>query len=78
MSKHLHQFAKFALILSVLLLPMLTTDSGHAIDIDKVANDIDSGKETSGTHIFISDKSRSKLDERMRDVIVDMARLEYI
>lgn len=77
MLEHFHKFAKFGLLLAAMLLPMMTTVQGNAIDLDQIAEDFKDGKQIEW-NIFISDKSRDKFNKRMRDVIVDMVRLDYI
>lgn len=39
--------------------------------------DINNGKEVDAS-VFISEASRNRLNKRLRDVIVDMVRLNYI
>lgn len=77
MMKHFHKVAKFGLVLASILLPVITADEGCGIDLDEVAADMSNGKEMDA-NIFISDKSLTKLNKRLRDVVVDMARFEYI
>lgn len=77
MLEHFRKFAKFGLILSTVLLPMLTSDANTGIDLDEVAGDVQNGK-AMDANMFISDNSQKRYDHRLRDVIVDMARLEYI
>lgn len=73
MLEHFRKFGKFGLLLATMLLPMLTSVQGNAVDLDDLAN---GGK--FDVNIFISDSSRSKFKKRLRDVIFDMVRLEYI
>lgn len=75
--EHFHKFAKFGLLLASMLLPMMTTVSGNGVDLDQIAEDYKDGKKME-TNVFISDKSRDKFNKRMRDVIIDMVRLDYI
>lgn len=77
MLEHFHKFAHFGLILATALLPMVTADGGNAIDLDKIADDFKNGTELDA-NVFISNKSLTKLNKRLRDVIVDMVRMEYI
>lgn len=77
MLDHFHKFAHFGLILATVLLPMVTSDGGNAIDLDKIADDVKNGTELDA-NVFISNKSLTKLNKRLRDVIVDMVRLKYI
>lgn len=77
MMEHLNKLAKFGLVLAAILLPIITADAGNGINLDELATDINGGKEMDA-NIFISKKSLTKLNKRLRDVVVDMARLEYI
>lgn len=77
MLEHFKKFAKFGLILSTALLPMMTSEDGHGIDIDEIAEDVKNGKEMD-TNVFISEKSRNKFNTRMRGVVSDMVKLGYI
>lgn len=77
MLEHFHKFAHIGLILATVLLPMLTADAGNAIDLDKISDDVQNGTELDA-NVFISNKSLTKLNKRLRDVVVDMVRLEYI
>lgn len=77
MLEHFKKFAHFGLILATVLLPMVTADGGNAIDLDKISNDVKNGAELDA-NVFVSNKSLTKLNKRLRDVVVDMARLEYI
>ena len=76
MMEHFRKFAKFGLVLSTVLLPMITSETGSGLDLDGMT-DNSSGDGTNSDN-FISEKSRNKLHKRLRDVIIDMARLEYI
>ncbi|XP_055302585.1 uncharacterized protein LOC129568559 [Sitodiplosis mosellana] len=76
MMEHFRKFAKFGLVLSTVLLPMITSEIGSGLDLDGMG-DKASGDGTNSDN-FISEESRNKLNKRLRDVIIDMARLEYI
>lgn len=77
MLDHFQKFAKFGLILSTVLLPMMTSDDGNGIDLDKIAEDVQNGKEVD-KDAFISENSRKKFNKRLRGVVIDMVRLGYI
>lgn len=77
MLEHFQKYAKFGLILATVLLPMLTSDSGSGIDLDEVAGDVQNGKEMDA-NMFISNESQKRFNRRLKEVIVDMVRLEYI
>lgn len=86
MQEHLRKYAKFGLILSAVLLPMITSDKGSIVDLDEIANNVEKGKESNFENnkdldVFdslFSENSRQKFNKRLRDVVVDMVRLEYI
>lgn len=73
MLEHFRKYAKFGLVLSTVLLPMITSTIGSGLDLDGIGN-----KDSTNSNNFISDGSRTKLMSRLRDVIIDMVRLEYI
>lgn len=57
-----------------MVLPVLTSDPHKNVNLDALADGIADG---SGDFSEFSGKS-SKFDKRMRDVVIDMARLGYI
>lgn len=63
--------------MAVGILPMITADSGNVVNMDEMFEDINNGKEVDAS-AFISETSRKRLNKRLRDVIIDMIRLEYI
>lgn len=77
MLEHFRRFAKFGLLLATMLLPMLTTEQGNGVNLDEIAEGVAKGEQYD-ENVFISERSRSKFNKRLRDVVVDMARLEYI
>lgn len=78
LQEHLRKFARFGFILATtILLPIVLSDKGNVVDMDKLAETISSGEEVS-SDLFTSDSARGRLRERLHGVIVDMARLEYI
>lgn len=78
MLEHLHKFGKFALIMTTMILPCIMADKG--LDLDEIANNAEEYKDVNEVDyaFFTSDISRKKFYERLRDVVVDMVRLEYI
>lgn len=76
MQEHLRKFARFGLVLATVLLPMLTSESG-GVDMDELASELTTDTK-SISNKFITSKSQNKLEKRLRDVIADMVRLEYI
>lgn len=77
MLEHFHKFAKFGLVLSTVLLPIITSETGSGLDLDGMGDDASNGDGTNSDN-FISEKSRNKLNKRLRDVVIDMDRLDYI
>lgn len=72
------------------LLPIITQESGSGLDLDVLAEQMeemkakdfmkDDSKDTMKDFDFFnsSESSRVKLHKRLRDVVIDMVRLEYI
>lgn len=77
MQDHFRKYAKFGLILSTILLPMITSDSGNAVDLDGLSDAIKNGEDVDQS-VFVSEASLNRLNRRLRDVVADMVRLEYI
>ncbi|XP_055298661.1 uncharacterized protein LOC129566598 [Sitodiplosis mosellana] len=78
MQEHFRKFGKFGLVLAAILLPLLTKDSGKEVDLDGIADGIKTGQVDLDTNIFMTDSSTRRFNKRLRDVVIDMARLEYI
>lgn len=74
MQEHFRKFGKFGLISSTVLLPIITADRGNGIDLDEAADK----RNVNIFEGFFSDSSRERFNKRLRDVIVDMVRLEYV
>lgn len=77
MQEHFRKYAKFGMVMATMILPMLTAEGGHTVDIDAMCDDIKDGKDIDGS-VFVSDESKKRLVKRLRDVIIDMVRLNYI
>lgn len=77
MQEHLRKFARTIMILGTAILPVLTADSNHRLNLDELAVDFTNGKEFEWNSLF-TNKSKEGFNKRMRDVIVDMSRFEYI
>lgn len=77
MMEHFRKLGKFGLVLAYILLPIVTADGGSGVNLDELATDIKNGKEMD-VNVFVSDNSLTKLNKRLRDVVVDMERLQYI
>lgn len=77
MQDHFRKYAKFGLILATILLPMITSDAGNAVNLDELSDAIKNGEEVDSS-VFVSEASLKRLNKRLRDVVADMVRLEYI
>lgn len=75
MIQHFRKYGRFAMFLGTLFLQMITKDKDHDIDLDTAVEGFENGQSNWG---FLSDKSRSKYYQRLRELTVDMVRLEYI
>lgn len=56
---------------------MITADVGSGLDLDGIGATA-TNEDGANSNNFISDGSRQRLMKRLRDVIIDMVRLEYI
>lgn len=77
MQEHFRKFGKFGLIMAVMLLPMITNESGNGLDLDELSVQIESGHEFE-ENPWLNEKTRAKFDKRMHGVVADMVRLDYI
>ncbi|KAG4080121.1 hypothetical protein HA402_008192 [Bradysia odoriphaga] len=77
MLEHFNKFGKFGLFISAMLLPMITSEQGNGISLDVLADRFEN-RSNDNQNIFITDRSREKFSKRMRDVVIDMERLDYI
>lgn len=77
MLEHFHKYGKLGLVLASVMLPIITKDGGLEVNLDSLAEDVNSGKELDPS-IFMTDASTKRFNERLRDVIIDMVRLDYI
>lgn len=71
----LRRYGKFALVMSTLLLPIVTSAADKCPDLDELAATFDNG-EKNETSPFKPDTA--VFNQRMRDVIIDLDRLGYI
>lgn len=78
MEEHLRRFGKYGLTMATFMLPIITTDKGIAVDMNASHNDRQNVKIVGISSSFVSDKSRNKLNKRLRDVVYDMNQLKYI
>lgn len=56
---------------------MVSADKGNVVNMDEMFDELNNGGEID-ENIFISEAFRNRLHKRMRDVIIDMVRLNYI
>lgn len=77
MLDHFRKFARYALIMATQLVPLITREAGNKVDLDKAANNMD---KLDNVDIYgsVSENSLKKYHKHLRDVIIDMVRLEYI
>lgn len=77
MLEHLRKFGKFGLLIASTVLPAMIHDSDVGVNLDEVAEDIANGQEMDADALM-TEATKVRFYRRMRDVIIDMARLEYI
>lgn len=77
MQDHFRKFARYGLIMASVLLPVITQDRGSGFDSEDMAEKVIEMKDLDMDSIY-SGSSRKKFYHRLRDVVVDMARLGYI
>lgn len=81
MLEHLRKFARQGLIRASAVLPMIIADVSHVstLNWDKISEDFMQNQEIeSDTYIQPDSSIEKKFNTRMRDIIIDMIRLEYI
>lgn len=78
MMDHFRKFAKYGLIMATAVLPIITMERGNGLDLDEVANIVENHETLDIFDEVISENSRSEFNRRLRDVVIDMIRLEYI
>lgn len=61
----------------ILSFSMVSADKGNVVNMDEMFDELNNGGEIDSS-VFISEASRNRLHKRMRDVIIDMVRLNYI
>lgn len=77
MQEHLRKFAKYGLILSTVLLPIITLEDDYVTDFESIGESVENGSMMSPDEI-ITENSRRKLYKRLRDIVYDMITLRYI
>lgn len=77
MQEHLKKVGSFGLLMAMTVLPIITADSGNVVDMDEMMDKFKDGDDFDAT-VFISNESQKRLTKRLRDVVIDMVRLNYI
>lgn len=80
MLEHLHKFGRLGLSLASITVPILISDADHMSNLnwDELSDDFMRNQKLS-TNMFIhSDALIEKYNKRMRDIVIDMIRFEYI
>lgn len=77
MLRHLRKCAKYGLILATVLLPVLISRSEYRLDFDEIAESVENGT-LDGNNMFITARSVNEIIQRLRDIVDDMSRLNYI
>lgn len=77
MLEHFHKFGKFGLIMATMLLPMITAEEGTSPDLDELAINMSENREMD-VNVFLTNNSKDEYNKRLRDVIIDMVRLDYL
>lgn len=81
MLAHLRKFARLGLILATAILPMTVADATQVsnLDLETMSEEFMENQEIPTDTYFQADTPiAEKYNKRMRDVIIDMIRLEYI
>lgn len=76
LNDQLKKFGKLGLIMSMILLPMVLSQTENLPDLDELSEQLESRSEVR-SH-FSSDNTIERFNNRMRDVIIDMVELGYI
>lgn len=77
MQEHLKKVGSFGLLTAMTVLPIITADSGNVVDMDEMMEKFKDGEDFDA-NVFISHESQKRLNKRLRDVVIDMVRLNYI
>lgn len=81
MMDHFRKFGKFGLIMASTLLPTIVMDSGRQMNLDQSSsNQMCNNQELPNLkdHPLVSESSLARFNKRIRDVAIDMVRLEYV
>lgn len=80
MLDHIKKFAGLGLIMASTIFPIMfsTNDARANLDWDEMAENFMRCQEIPTNLYNVSDESLVKLNNRIRDMVIDMIRLEYI
>lgn len=76
MLDQLHKFGRFGLVMASLLLPTITSDEEATPNLDELAENVKNNVQIN-ENVFITDKNNDTFNKRLRDVVLDMVRLNY-
>ena len=76
MLEHIRRFGKVMMLNVAMTLPFIIFEKGDELDLGDLGLQYNDGNEIS-INSFTSEKLKLKLQKLLRDVIVDMVRLEY-
>lgn len=77
MQEHLRKCAKYGFILATVIMPILTTEKVFTLEFDVFGECAENGTLEPG-NMLVSERSQKKMHKRLRDIVADMMRLEYI
>lgn len=77
MMEHFRKYGKIALIYAVVMLQVITAEKGKELNMDDLASQCIDGGGFSMDAIM-TEESEIRFHKRLRDVIVDVARLGYM
>lgn len=77
MQKHLRKFGRYGLFMGSFMLPVITMESGKSVDLEAKCEDFENRNGIDG-NMFASNASADRLNKRLRDMVADIVRLEYI
>lgn len=75
--EQLRKYGKFGLVTASVFLPLFTGGADSNPDMDQLAADMESGTKLK-TDLFVPTEFKTALNKRMRDVVADMVKYEYI
>lgn len=77
---HLRKFARFGLILASMAVPTLISDVGNVSNLnwDELSENFMQSQKIPTNLYLHSDALIEKYNKRMRDIVIDLIRLEYV